>query len=229
MATLAEIKSQSASTLVCGQLVCPACAVVDHDWDRMRCGHLCTTCGTPSEAGRLYFPINIHILVDLMQQAYHSRSPNGPLDGPQGRDVGTILYFCTLREALLNHFLVQMLRAQKVPASLIERLLDDNRLASQKFGNLFASVVGQKWDNAVDQASRRMATNFSPVSHLMRRAAEIRNRFLHEGSAWTVTRDLSTECMNSASLMVQLFVAFHNEFIHSLSSAAPNKTMEPTR
>lgn len=214
MTTLAEIDSQPVSTLVCGHLVCPACAIVDHNWDRMRRGHLCTTCGTPGEGGRLYFPINIHILVDLMQQAYHSLSPTGPLDGPQGRDVGTVLYFCTLREALLNHFLVQMLRAQKVPAALIERLLDDNRLASQKFGNLFASVVGQKWGKAVDEASTRVASNFSPVSQLMRRAAEIRNSFLHEGSAWTVTRELSTECMNSVSHMVELFVAFHNEFIH---------------
>ena len=129
--------------------------------------------------------------------------------------MGTVLYFCTLREALLNHFLVQMLRAQKVPVALIERLLDDNRLASQRFGGLFASVVGQKWDKAVDQVSRKVATNFSPVSQLMRRAAEIRNSFLHEGSAWAVTRELSTECINSASHMVELFVAFHNEFIHS--------------
>ena len=194
----------------------------------MQCGHLCTVCGTPSEAARLYFPISIRVLVDLMQQAYHSPPSDGP-HGPQGRDVGTVLYFCTLRETLLNHFLVQVLRAQKVPVSLIDRLLEDNRMASQKFGKLFASVVGQKWDSAVDQASRRLITKFSSVSQLMRRAAEIRNNFLHEGAVWAVTRELSTECMNSASQMAQLFVAFHNEHVHPLSAAAPNKKMEPQR
>lgn len=103
MVTLAEIKSQPASMLACSHFVCSECAIVDQDWDRMRRGHLCGTCGTPSEAGQLYIPISIHILVGLMQQAYHSRSPTGPLDGPQGQDVGTTATASATAEAGLTN------------------------------------------------------------------------------------------------------------------------------
>ena len=212
MTTLADIDSQPASTLACSHLTCKTCAVVDRDWERMRKGHVCSTCGTPGEGGRLYFPISIHILVDLIQQAFHSNVSTTPPRGPQGPDVGTVLYFCSLREALLNHFLVSALNAQKVPMALIERLLDDNKLAVQKFGGLFTSVTGAKWAVAVSQVSRSMS--FRCVSELMVKAAGLRNTFLHEGSAWTITREVSTECINAVPNMVQLFVELHNEYIH---------------
>ena len=215
MTSLADIDNQPASTLACAHLICAACAVVDGDWDRMKRGHKCSTCGIPGEAGHLYFPISIHILVDLTQQAYHSQSPTGPPGGPNGEDVGTVLYFCTLREALLNHFLVGLLKSQKVPVPLIEKLLDDNRLASQKFGGLFASATGKKWSEAVAQVSASSKLQFEPASQLMRHAAELRNQFLHEGAAWSITRAVSTECINAIPLMVELFVALHNDFIRT--------------
>lgn len=212
MKSLAEVDNQPASTVACSHLTCASCAIVDKDWDRMRRGHVCSVCGESSECGRLHFPISIHILVDLIQQAYHSQSPTGPLDGPNGADVGTVLYFCTLREALLNHFLIGHLRAQNVPVALIEKLLDDNRLASQKFGGLFASATGKKWPEAVSHVSASTGNTFEPVSQLMRRAAEVRNQFLHEGAAWSMTRAFSTECINAVPFMVELFVALHNGF-----------------
>ena len=219
MKSLADIDNQPASTVACSHLVCATCAVVDRDWDRMKRGHECSACGTPGEGGRLYFPISIHILVDLIQQAYHSQSATGPLGGPNGEDVGTVLYFCTLREALLNHFLVGHLKSQKVPIPLIEKLLDDNRLASQKFGGLFASTTGKKWSEAVSQVSTSAGIPFEPVSQLMRSAAELRNQFLHEGAAWSMSRAFSKECINAVPLMVELFVALHNDFIRP---AAPS-------
>src|SRR3990167_8799456 len=93
-------------------------------------GYRCIVCGGESEGGSGYFPINIHILVDLVQQAYHSTTPVGPISGPQVPGSGTVLFFCTLREALLNTFLLNHLRAQRVPENLIDKLLDDNKLAS---------------------------------------------------------------------------------------------------
>ena len=95
-------------------------------------------------------------------------------------------------------------------------MLDDNRLASQKFGGLFASVTGKKWAAAVADASASTGRAFEPVSLLMRQAAELRNSFLHEGNGWSMTRQMSTECINAIPIMVDLFVALHNECIHAL-------------
>jgi ABC-type Na+ transport system ATPase subunit NatA len=130
--------------------------------------------------------------------------------------IGTVLFFCTLREALLNTLLLNHLRSQKVPTRLIERLLEDNKLAGQKFGELFTSVIGVKWKVAVSHASSHTSIDFEPVSNLMLRAAEIRNEFLHEGRGWGATLEFATECMNSMPALVGLFVALHNGYVHPM-------------
>jgi hypothetical protein len=222
MTSLSEIDTQPASMLVCDHLICQSCGIVDRDYGRLRNGYCCSECGVKSESGRLVFPISIHVLVDLVQQAFHSQSPTGPLDAPQGSDIGTVLFYCTLREALLNTFLRHNLRARQVDESLITKLLDDNKLASQKFGGLFTSVIGATWEDAIAQASRLAGTNFKPVSDLMRKAAELRNEFLHEGRAWSLNREFATECVDSMGNLVNLFVALHNEYTHPVLQGKPS-------
>lgn len=218
MKQLADIDSQNASTLICNHLICRSCGVIDRDYGRLRNGHLCSTCGVASEAGRLVFPITIHILVDLVQQVYHSESRVGPLDGPQSADIGSVLYYCTLREALLTSTLTNNMRARNVPESLISNLLDSNRLANQRFGGLFSSVFDMSWEAAVTEISQKEGFDFRGVSKLMRTATESRNKFLHEGRAWAVTRDFATQCVNSMAEMVDLFVAIHNRHTHPILS-----------
>lgn len=213
---LAEIDTQDASTLICDYLACASCGVIDRDHARIRSGTRCSTCGKEGTGGRLAFPISIHVLVDLVQQAYHSKAPVGPTDGPQLQGIGTILMFCALREALLNWFLIRLLRAQKVPAPLMDKLLADNKLASQKFGDLFTAVVGEKWERALEEVSRGADVDYLATSNLMKEAAAIRNAFLHEGSAWRATQQLATECVNAMPSLMSLFVGLHNAYAHPL-------------
>ncbi len=213
MVSLAEIDNQDASTLVCDFMICERCGKVDREHSRMVVNSLCPACKQPAGVARLYYPINVHILVDLVQQSYHSYAPVGPISGPQAPAVGVILFFCTLREALLNHFLLAFLCAENVKTSLIEKLLDDNKLASQKFTSLFNAVVGKSWCEAVGDASSLDATNYQSVSDLMKSAASIRNEFLHEGTGWSATREVATECVNSLPALFALFVALHNVYV----------------
>lgn len=180
----------------------------------MRKGYSCSVCKAASDTGRLAFSINVHVLVDLVQQSFHSQSPTGPLGPPEGSDIGTVLYYCTLREALLNAFLRELLLAQKIADALIAKLFDDNKLASQKFGGLFAAIVGVKWEQAVAAVSQANGRDFSLVSNLMKRAAALRNEFLHEGRGWGVNREFATECVDSLGDLLNLFVSLHNEYIH---------------
>lgn len=218
MTTLANIDSQFASTLVCSHLICKDCGFVDRNLDRMTCGHICSECCKPGDRGRLYFNVSVHILVDLMQQAYHSQSPASQPYGPHGQDVGTVIYFCTLRESLLNQFLIEAMQAKGTSRPLIEKLLEDNKLANQRFGGLFTATTGKKWSEAVSEMSTKLGSNFGSVSELMRKAAELRNTFLHEGSAWAITREFSTHCMNTVPAMVELFVGMHLEYNRAPSS-----------
>ena len=214
--TLAEIDTQAASTLVCDYLICRDCGIIDRDHSRMRVGSLCSTCGGVSKAGRLPFPQNVRTLVDLVQQAYHSTAPIGPNSNPQVTDIGTVILFCTLREALLNSFLLTHLRSQRVPESLLKKLLSDNKLAAQKFNGLFPSVVGFRWEEAVEAASNYGGMDFASASKLMREAATIRNEFLHDGRGWAATREFATTCVNAMPSLVALFVALHNVYIHPM-------------
>jgi hypothetical protein len=179
---------------------------------RMRVGHACETCGNPSESGRLYFPITIHILVDLVHQAFHSNAPVGPIDGPQTKAIGTVVFFCALREALLVHFLQQHMLSQKLPPDIIERLLGDNKLAHQRFGQLFKSVVGVNWHDAIREISTTRH-DFSVVSKLMISASEVRNDFLHNGMAWQATEELATDCVNNLLMLTSMFAMLHNKYI----------------
>ena len=216
---LASIKHQNASTLVCLCFICKACGIIDDDQDWMRSGHVCAKCGIPSSGGRLALPITIHILVDLVQQAYHSRTALGPPDdSPQASGVGTVLFFCSLREALLNWFIGGHLNAQRIPEGLHRRLLLDNKLASQKFGPLFESVTGDKWAVGVAKASAAQSAHFTHVSELMKRAAEVRNDFMHDGRGWNADNALATECVNAMPDLVSLFCGLHNIYVHPILS-----------
>jgi hypothetical protein len=160
----------------------------------------------------LAYPIHIHALVDLVQQAFHADSPTRPVAGPSSADVGTVLMFCSLRESLLTNFLVKNLQTREVDTPLIDKLIDDNKLAHQKFGDLFTSVIGQKWSDAVKAVGDKHLTDFSAVSDLMKEAAVKRNEFLHQGRAWGLEREFAADCVNATGEMTSLFAAMHNEF-----------------
>lgn len=214
---LSEIDFQNASTLVCLYFVCSFCNVIDRDKNRSKAGHKCSTCGKAGSGARLAFAVNAHILVDMMQQSFHATSPLGPISGERAHDIATILNFCTLRELLINNFLIENLRAKLIPQEIIDRLLDDNKLAHQKFNPLFSSVVGDKWGNAVLAASDHDGRDYKPISDLMKRAADARNSFLHNGNVWGFDRKFSAECMNNLPQMFGLFVALHNIYTHKLT------------
>lgn len=219
MHTLSSINTQSASSLACLWFECPHCRIVDNDRGRIREGHVCQSCEQSSDGGRLYFPITIHILVDLIHQAFHSNALVGPIDGPQTRSIGTIVFFCALREALLTHFLTRLMATQGLSQDIIHRLLSDNKLAHQRFGQLFKSVVGVKWDDAIKEISVD-GRDYSTVSTLMVRASEVRNDFMHHGSAWEATEELAKECVDDLQLLVRLFTALHNQYGVALCGGA---------
>jgi hypothetical protein len=212
MCQLSEIDSQPLHTLVCDYLICQSCGVIDRDYGRLRKGNLCDTCGVANDIGRLAFSSNISVLINLLQQTFHSVSPLSSQGVPQGADVGTILFYCTLRESLINNFLLNNLKARSIDAQLIKKLLDDNMLASQKFGSLFFSVVGVKWSDSLTVLNKKTGKNFIEVSELMCDAARIRNKILHEGRVWEIGREFSEKCINSIGNLVDLFVELHNEY-----------------
>jgi len=212
MREFAEIDSQAASTLVCNFMICKRCGRVDQERSRLVVNSNCPACQQQAGVARLYYSVNISVLVDLVQQTYHSNAPVNPVHGPQAPNIGTILLFCALREELLNHFLQTLLLAQRVPEPIIKKLFDDNKLANQKF-KLFQAVVGKNWDEAVRVASMTENCDFAEISSLMKESADIRNKFMHEAWGWGATREVATNCVNGLIPLFNLFVALHNIYV----------------
>ena len=224
MIQLSEIDTQDASTLVCNHMICKHCGVIDRDSERMRVGSTCKTCDKVSNGGLLAFPINIHMLVDLVQQAYHSKPLVSQIYGAQSPAISTVLFFCALREVLINKFLEEHLLAKKMPKSYIQENLNDKTFLRKKFTTLFTSTIGVKWDRAIEQASQQRNINFSSTSDFMQNAADTRNKFLHRGHTFLITYEFATDCVNTMPLVIELFVALHNLFTYPLLSKNTQST-----
>lgn len=101
---------------------------------------------------------------------------------------------------------------QGLSQDIMERLLSDNKLAHQRFGQLFKSVVGIKWDDAISEISVD-GRSYSAVSALMIRASEVRNKFMHHGSAWEATEEMAMRCVDDLPTLIRLFTALHNQYV----------------
>ena len=217
---ITEITNQPLSSLVSGQLVCQECHIVDQNHERMRAEYTCPTCGKSCGGGRLFFSINIHILVDLIQEAYHSTSAenkNGRLyEGVESHDISVIIYFCTLRETLLDKFITELLHAQEIPRGVCERLLSDNKFHMQKQDKLFRSLTDVKWKDAISNLSDNSKLNYCEIDDFVLSAVKARNSFIHEGSKWSIDRELSTSCMKNIWGLINLYVGLHNLYVHPL-------------
>jgi len=217
---ITEIIDRPLSLLVSNHLICQGCHIVDRDHERMRVGYACPTCGKPCDGGELYFSINIHILVDLIQEAYHSTSTknkSGRLyEGVGSHDISVIIYFCTLRETLLDKFITELLRVQNIPEGICERLLSDNKFHIQKQDKLFKSLTEVKWKDAVSKLNENSKLNYCETDDFVLNAVRARNNFIHEGSKWSIDRELATSCMKNIWSLINLYVGLHNTYVHPL-------------
>lgn len=211
---LSDIDNQSWTTLIADFLICPQCGIVDRDSSRSTIGEPCSSCGEPSDCGHLYYWSPINLLIHLLQQAYFSETAENLQRKylPDEPSIATVLLFCTLREVMLEQFFIKLLCARKIPADIIEKLLEDNKMASQKYGGLFHSLVGKKWEQAVREVSKREGYDFKIISETMKLAVKARNDFLHKGIG-KIDRELATFCVNKLYDLCYLFATLHNEFI----------------
>ncbi len=102
-----------------------------------------------------------------------------------------------------------------MPQGITNRLLNDNKLANQRFGQLFRSVVGESWRAAIEEVSIE-GRSFVAVSELMKTASEVRNDFMHTGAAWEATDELATDCVNSLPFLTHLFAELHNHYVRPI-------------
>jgi hypothetical protein len=219
---ITEIKHQSLGLPLADFLICDYCRIVDRDRDRIKVGHPCSNCGTPSPSGSVYFNISVHSLIDLMQEFFHkdqteeSLPTNGLRNQASSRrnsKVAVIIFFVTLREVLFENFLYDLMIAQNLPAKVCNRLFDDNLGHAQRIKKLFPSLAGVTWKIAVKTINNKCKLDYIELDSFIKKTVEARNRFLHEGGKWAITEKMAEECLRHIWPLLNLHVYLHNEYV----------------
>lgn len=213
-----EIKDQGLSSLLTDFLICQHCQVIDREQERIRIGYECPTCGIPSEGGRMSFAISVRVLIDLIQEAFHSRPAGAERideSGYEAHNVSVVLFFCTLREVLLYWLIEHLLWAHKIPAKIQERLLSDSSTHWQRQNTLLPSLVGKKWNVLVEEESQAAQLDYIELNDFIQKAVNARNKFMHEGRHWGIDRQLAEGCIDHIWPLLNLYVALHNRHVHT--------------
>ncbi len=98
--------------------ICEFCKIVDDDRNRTKYGHICNACGKESNGGQMYFDMSVHLMIDLIKEAFiteHKIEHKGTKLEYQLNThyISVLLFFCTLRETLLNGLITDLCSAHK--------------------------------------------------------------------------------------------------------------------
>jgi len=215
---ITEIK-QSLAPLICGYFECKVCGAVDNGRDTLKVGNQCTTCGG-TEIRRMHFNTNIHILVDMIQETFHTlrvdENAKKQYQGVQANDVSVVLFFCTLRETLLNSLITRLIITHKLTDGITSQLLSDNKFHVQKQNKLFLSLTGTKWREALKKITKPESYNYTDLDAFIASVVRCRNSFVHEGRKCSIDARFSEECLRALPRLTRMYVALHNEFVHPL-------------
>lgn len=198
-----------------GYFMCKNCKVVDRDTERMQAGYKCSACGKEGDGARLYFHVNIHVILDLLEESYSSTPEDRFDDRVASKHVNVLLLFCALKEALLINLIRHLLIVKRIPPRLQDRLMKDSRQFNASLNKLLPDLIACKWQEALQEVGVAHRQDFCGLDRLLRDTGKLRNRFLHNASPWDISEDLCRECIDSLANMFQLFVALHNRYVHS--------------
>ncbi len=203
--------------LLAGHNECPFCHYVYRQISTKR-GIPCPSCKVPIDCQQGYFRLSVDVLIDLMQEYYHLESifenKKPDKDWMSGNHkLAVIIFFCSLGEVLLHHFLEALMIAQDIPFAIQDRLFNDNRFLRGRVGKLFPSLTGDKWKTAIGKINNGKEIDYNKTLSLFLKVYNVRNKFLHRGNAFAVPRVMPEECIRHIGPLVGFFVGLHNNYI----------------
>lgn len=197
-----------------GYFICSKCSFVDRDRNRLMAAHVCEKCQVGSTSTGLYFHVNIMVTLDLLEESYASSSKIENDENVESHNVAILLYFCTLKEALLEHFLNHIFVSLHLPEGLRVRLRNDNRMFNEKINKLLPALIDDKWSEAIVNAGKLNGKDYLRLNDLLVEAAELRNGFLHNASPWNISQQVAANCIDALPELLDLFVGLQNYYVH---------------
>lgn len=211
MTDIVDIKSQRLSTLLSDFSICKSCQIVD----RIHNGTPCPACNIQSAVGRSYFRMSVHQMIDLMQEYYHTESPQ-LFKKSDSHKVAIVIFFCTLAEILMEWFLINLMNAKELSVEIQDRMLEDNKYLEQRTNKLFPSLTGDKWKDVVNKLSDEVELDYNATSEFYKVVNKARNVFVHRGSIYSIKSEMPQECIENIWPLINLFVSLHNHYVHPI-------------
>ena len=173
----------------------------------------------------MYFELSVHLLIDLIQESFGSLGPDSAKpneSSSNAHNVSVVLFFCTLRELLLNSLIAHLCWAQRIPRAVHERLLADSNSHALRQNNLLPALTGKKWKALVAEEARSSQLDDVEIDEFTRKAVEARNKFMHQGNGWGIDRALASGCIHRIWPLLNFYVALHNRYVHPAYLAKSN-------
>jgi len=201
--------------------VCQSCRIVDKDRRRSTVGYICPVCGASSEGGLMHFEMSVHLTIDLIKEAFltEHKIENAGTDYEYKINthyISVLIFFCTLREILLNSLIRELCWGLKLPEGIYKRLIADNKMHVQKQDKLFASLTGEKWQDALVHLSNEGDSDYVGINDKIRDLVLLRNKFVHKGHGWDIAEEAANDCVRTIAPLLLMYIHLHNEFVHTL-------------
>jgi RNA polymerase subunit RPABC4/transcription elongation factor Spt4 len=208
--------------LACNYRVCRKCRFVNKTSVAHTQNITCPSCGFEDSSTPFFFDFSIFIVIDLMQEAYRTSLviPDASLilgiSAKSAQNASVVIFFCTIKELLLERFLSNLLRCFSMPTSLIRKIETDHNIHSKRLNKLFPALIGQNWQDVIASLSSS-EHDYVSLNIFIERVVKERNNLLHEGDHFGMDNDIAKECLDNFVPMLDLFVLLHNCYTHAIS------------
>jgi hypothetical protein len=214
--SILTIDKQRLSTVISSYWLCKACGFASDDMRIARVGSPCSHCGSPSHGGVLFFPMGVHVMIDLRQEFYHLHPEDSHIhdaltSNHQHHRLAIIVFYCSLGELLLEHFLSNLMEALNLPQRIQDRLLTD--VSIEKRLALFQLLTNRSFPEAVRQLDNPPLNDFHRVYLYYVEIRNKRNSFLHAGNPFAIDKSMPEQCLIDAPILITLFISLHNKFV----------------
>lgn len=167
----------------------------------------------------MYFDTSVYIIVDLIKEAITSEhnveNPGTFLEYELNTHyISVLLFFCTLRELLLNSLITDLCTQQNIPENIYNRLISDNKLHVQKQDKLFKSLTGSKWVAALSELDKDKNNKYVALNEKIKTLVELRNSFAHKGDTWDINKEVGIKCVTYIPQIINMYVDLNNKYVH---------------
>jgi len=162
----------------------------------------------------------VDALINLMQESFHQKPRQTKSGHSLVRDnvhqLAVVIYFSTLGEVLLEHFLRELMWAFQIPTGVRERVLNDNLFSRERVEKVFPSLVNEKWNAVIKELSKNSKLDYEKTVKFYLQVVNARNQFLHRGSKWAISKSMPEECMEEIWSLMNLYVKLHNRYVPAI-------------